>query len=184
MFLRTVISPISRDSVSITCTISYIGVIIEKSVSIYNMTSISHALIGASIAARINNPLVAGIVSLVTHFACDAIPHWDLGTNWRQRPKIVTGTLAIIETLVAIFGTYFLVAPTFQSVYVLIVCLVMSLIPDWLEVPYYLLLSKSPKSFYWIYKFQSLIHSRLQAPLGVMTQIVIVGLFLWVGFGM
>lgn len=148
------------------------------------MTSISHALIGASIAARINNPLAAGVISLISHFTCDAIPHWDLGTNWRQRPKIVTGTLAILETLIALLGTYFLFVSRVRSTEVLFVCLIMSLIPDWLEVPYYLLLPNSPKSFYWIYKVQSLIHSRLQAPMGVITQIVVVGLFLWIGFGM
>lgn len=146
------------------------------------MTSVSHALIGAAIAARIGNPIGAGLLAFMTHFACDAIPHWDLGTNWRLRPKVVTGALAIGETLVALFGTYFLFQNHVSSNQVLIVSIIMSLIPDWLEVPYYIFLPDSPKVFYWIYKIQSLIHSRMQAPIGVITQIVVVGSFLLVGF--
>ncbi|MEK7165882.1 MAG: hypothetical protein AAB874_03705 [Patescibacteria group bacterium] len=145
------------------------------------MTSISHALIGAAIASRVGDPMAAGILAVITHFVCDAIPHWDLGTNWRQRPRLVTGSLAILETLVAIFGTFILF---FRNVppLLLLSTLVFSLIPDWLEVPYYLMLPNSPKIFYWIYKAQSLIHSKLQAPAGVATQIAVVTAFLIVGF--
>ena len=72
------------------------------------MTSISHALIGAAIAARIPSPITVATLTFVTHFFCDSIPHWDLGTNWRGRPRHITGILAIIETLIALFGTFLL----------------------------------------------------------------------------
>lgn len=146
------------------------------------MTAISHALIGASIAARVGSPLLAGVLALTTHFICDAIPHWDLGTNWRLRPKVVTGVLAIMETLLAVFGTYVLFATQVASSTVLAISIVASLIPDWLEIPYYLFLPNSPKPFYYIYKAQSLIHSRLHAPAGIYTQVAVVGAFLVVGF--
>lgn len=145
------------------------------------MTAISHTLIGAAIAARVPDPTIAATLAVVAHFACDAIPHWDLGTNWRLRPRVVTGTLAIIETLVALLGTFFLFY-RFIPPQLLAITLIFSLIPDWLEVPYYLMLPRSPRLFYWIYKAQSVIHSKLEAPLGVATQVIVVGLFLYVGF--
>ncbi len=145
------------------------------------MTSISHALIGASIAAKVGNPYLTGVLALVTHFVCDAIPHWDLGTNWRSRRRLVTGLMAIAETLFAIIFTYLifrnLVKPT-----ILLMAIFFSLVPDWAEVPYYILLPQPPKIFYWIYKAQSLVHSKLNHPAGIITQALVVIAFLLVGF--
>ncbi len=145
------------------------------------MTSISHALIGAAIANRIHNPAAAATISFATHFFCDAIPHWDLGTNWRLRPKIVTGTLAIVETLIALFGTYALFSEITPHL-TLALAIIFSLLPDWLEAPYYLLLPTPPKFFYYSYKLQSYFHERLGWPLGAITQASVVAIFLWVGF--
>jgi hypothetical protein len=145
------------------------------------MTALSHALIGAAISAKSGDPLIAGTLALITHLVCDAIPHWDLGTNWRLRPKVVTGSLAILETVVALVGTFALFSRII-SPSLLLITIICSLLPDWLEVPYYLLMPHSPRLFYYIYKIQSRLHSRLQAPQGIWTQVAVVGLFLWVGF--
>ena len=146
------------------------------------MTSISHALIGAAIAARLPHPAGAATLALLTHFLCDAIPHWDLGTNWRLRPRIITGSLAIAETLVALVGTYIIFARFVPNQTVLFIAILASLAPDWLEAPYYFLMPHAPKFFYYMYKIQSLVHERLDAPWGVVTQVAVVGLFLTVGF--
>lgn len=146
------------------------------------MTALSHALIGAAIAAKIPHPELAAGVAVATHLICDAVPHWDLGTNWRLRPKAITGILAICETLLAILVSYWLFSRFVPSQMVLGVAIVFSLIPDWLEAPYFILQPHPPKIFYYIYKGQSLMHERLQAPLGVITQIVVVAAFLIVGF--
>lgn len=146
------------------------------------MTSLSHALIGAAIAAKIGDPVSAMVIAFGTHFICDAIPHWDLGTNWRLRPKVITGTLAVVETLIAIFLPFFLFRNFVPNEFTLSLAIMMSLLPDWLEAPYYLLMPNSPKFFYYMYKGQSLLHERLEAPWGVITQVVVVGLFLIVGF--
>ncbi|KKS85334.1 MAG: hypothetical protein UV59_C0008G0027 [Candidatus Gottesmanbacteria bacterium GW2011_GWA1_43_11] len=148
------------------------------------MTSISHALIGAAIAAKIGDPFAAGTVAFATHFLCDMIPHWDLGTNWRNRPRSVTGTLAIVETLIALIGTYLLFSSIVPNQSTLVIAIIASLIPDWLEAPYYILMPNSPKLFYYLYKVQSIAHERLQYPWGVVTQVVTVVGFLWVGFGL
>lgn len=146
------------------------------------MTSISHALIGAALAAKISNPVLVAPIAFAVHFVCDAIPHWDLGTNWRLRPKQTTAALAILETIIAVFGTY-LIFKNFVPQGALMVAIVFSLLPDWLEAPYYIFMPKAPKFFYYCYKIQSIIHSRMQFPMGLITQIITVGLFLWWGFG-
>lgn len=148
----------------------------------FNMTAISHALIGAAIAAKTGDPLAAGVIAFFTHFACDLIPHWDLGTNWRLRPRVITGVLAIGETLFALVGVYLIFFRLVPSAYVLAVAITFSLAPDWLEVPYYLTLPHSPKLFQQIYKLESYAHAKLDWPWGAVTQVAVVAAFLIWGF--
>lgn len=145
------------------------------------MTAIAHALIGASIAVKVPYPAAAGLTSIVTHVLCDAIPHWDLGTNWRMRPKLITGFWAIMETILAITGVYWLFSSLAPNQSTLMISIVASLLPDWLETPYYLM-PNHPGVFYQIYQFQSRIHARLKLPEGVITQIIVVALFLFISF--
>ena len=145
------------------------------------MTSVSHALIGASIAARITNPWLAGATALVTHFVCDAIPHWDLGTNWRTRSRLITGLMAIGETILAVTAT-FLIFRNFVNPNLLLISVFFSLVPDWAEVPYYITLPDSPKIFQKIYQLQGVFHSKLNHPHGIITQVLVVAAFLTVGF--
>lgn len=145
------------------------------------MTFIAHAVIGATIAYKINNPYLAGSLSVISHFLCDMIPHWDLGTFWRNRPKIITGILAIIETVIAVLGTYIVFNKLVPSASLLMISIFFSLVPDWLEAPYFMF-KKAPKFFYYVYKFQSYVHMRLKAPAGIFTQIAVVGIFLYVAF--
>lgn len=42
------------------------------------MTAPNHALTGALIGLSISNPAVAMPLAFLSHFACDAIPHYDL----------------------------------------------------------------------------------------------------------
>lgn len=41
------------------------------------MTAPNHALTGALIGLSIHNPLAAAPLAFLSHFACDAIPHYD-----------------------------------------------------------------------------------------------------------
>jgi hypothetical protein len=41
------------------------------------MTGLNHAVTGALVAAAINRPVLALPAALLSHFAVDAIPHWD-----------------------------------------------------------------------------------------------------------
>ncbi len=147
------------------------------------MTSITHALIGVAIANKIGNPWAAGAIALTAHFICDMIPHWDWGTNHRNRPKWITGSFAIAETLIALFIGLILMRQFVPSFLILSISVICSLLPDWLEAPYHILNPNAPKWMYWIYKPQSIFHSRAQLPWGMVTQVITVGIALWWGFG-
>jgi hypothetical protein len=45
------------------------------------MLSISHAATGAFIAVKVGNPLLSIPLILASHYALDAVAHWDAGTG-------------------------------------------------------------------------------------------------------
>src|SRR5580698_2100335 len=65
------------------------------------MRAINHALTGAIIGLTIGEPLVAAPVAFVSHFVCDAIPHFgvsgwrDIKTTWFRRLLVVDFVLCV-----------------------------------------------------------------------------------------
>ncbi len=152
------------------------------------MTATAHALVAGAIAAHFGNPVYALPIALTTHFVMDSIPHWDFGTNWRNRPKTQTGIYAIAET---VFGIALAIALFHTSVALplLVATIVVSLLPDWLEAPWYIFYAKTNKhglpvraSFlekfsYAFYKIPNIFHTKAPFPLGIFTQVATVGFF-------
>jgi hypothetical protein len=152
------------------------------------MTATAHALVAGAIATQFPDPQTAATLAFLSHFVMDSIPHWDIGTNWRERPRSKTGALAIVETSVGIA----LAIAVFSSrapMPALLAAIVFALLPDWLEVPYYVLFAKQNKKqpeknagfweklTYRVYKTENFFHAKAQFPLGVITQIVTVLFF-------
>src|SRR5262245_9728063 len=73
------------------------------------MTATGHALVGAAIAAKVPDWRISIPLCLISHFLGDALPHWDTGFYWRQKGM----RKVFFDTLVDIFGGYFLVAAIF-----------------------------------------------------------------------
>lgn len=153
------------------------------------MTATAHALVAGAIATKIHDPFLAATLSLTTHFIMDSIPHWDFGTNWRNRPKAVTGALAIAETLFGI-GVSLYFFSTVAPLSTLVIAILFSLLPDWLEAPWYIFYAKTnthglkkragvmERFFYAFYKIPNIFHAKATFPLGVITQVVTVLFFL------
>ena len=152
------------------------------------MTATAHALVAGAIASRFTDPATAGTIAFLSHFVMDSIPHWDIGTNWRERPRSVTGTWAIGETLCGMLLAFLLFSSRAPAV-TLAVAIFFSLLPDWLEVPWYIFFAKQNKKepgknagqweklAYGVYKTENIFHAKLQFPWGVITQIATVLFF-------
>jgi hypothetical protein len=153
------------------------------------MTALAHALVAGAMATKISNPFVAASLAVIQHFILDCIPHWDWGTNWKSRPKWLTGSLSIAETLIGLTLAYFLFMGKAQPV-ILGVSILFSVLPDWLESPWYIFFADSKKhepsggAGFWekftyrIYKTENAFHAKAQFPLGLYTQIAVVIFFL------
>lgn len=152
------------------------------------MTATAHAIVAGAIAAKFGNPTLAPLLSLASHFIMDSVPHWDFGTNWRSRPKHITGLVAFAETLIGITVAYLLFwgkAPFIP----LTLSIIASLIPDWLETPWYIFFAHQNKhqpgprasllerATFAVYKLENSMHTKAQLPFGILTQVATVAFF-------
>ncbi len=153
------------------------------------MVAIAHALVGAAIANTVPDPALGATLSLTSHFIMDSIPHWDFGTHWRKRSKSMTGILSIADTGIGITLAYLLFHGKVSTPY-LLTAIFLALIPDWMETPWYIFFAHAKKhkparyagffekAAFGIYQLENRFHSKMEFPLGLITQIVTVGFFL------
>lgn len=139
------------------------------------MTATGHALIGTVIAAKIGNPALAVPLALASHFAVDALPHWDTSYHRRQksRAKFFFQTLAdFLLGLILSYGLIIFFFPKTDLTYAFIMILV-SQSPDWLTAPY-LFFNWDFAPFNIMYKLQKLFDTHMAMPWGLVNQVAIV----------
>jgi hypothetical protein len=104
------------------------------------MMATTHALVGVMIAKALQDPLMASSVIIASHYLLDLIPHWDFGTDWKQRSIRSTGILAILDTVFAFFICFLLFSHDLPLTTIFL-CVCLANAPDWLIAPYFLLFS-------------------------------------------
>jgi hypothetical protein len=118
------------------------------------MRAINHALTGASIAIVVDKPMLAIPLAFLSHFACDALPHFD--DTERNKGKAYFNTvLSIDATLCAllVLGLYFLM-PTAWLVPAAAAFAATS--PDFMWIKHWLKGTDKPKiNNSWITRFHS-----------------------------
>lgn len=141
------------------------------------MTATAHAIVGTLIAVRFSDPLVSLPAALGTHYLFDLVPHWDSGTNRKEKTEkrflieaIVDGSIAAVVS----FLVYHYIFGLTDYFYLYLVVL-FSLLPDIVTMlTRFVLKIKSPL-WNWNNRLQSKINQKLQLPWGILTQIVVIG---------
>lgn len=141
------------------------------------MTATAHALIGASIAAKVINPYIGIPLAIASHFVADLIPHWDAGTNHRKKTLTRLKLEATLDVLLG-FGLAFLIFRNTVDPIYLFVMIISAQLPDWIEAPSWMFGLKIPP-FSWMDWLGHNLQTRMQLPWGLVTQIVIVGLLVY-----
>ncbi len=136
------------------------------------MTATAHSLVGVSLGRLIPNPIIALSAAFLSNFVLDAVPHWDTGTGWHNRPKIITFIISGIDVFLGL-GLSFLIFNSKVNPVYLFSLVFASTLADWAEAPY-IFLNLDIWPFKWFYKLQSKYHARDGTFLGIMTQIIIV----------
>lgn len=139
------------------------------------MTATGHALVGAFIAAKIANPLLAIPLALISHILSDLMPHWDAGTNAEKKSKNrmffeAVGDVVLGFVLVMLFAVFW--ARDVNPFYMLVIVFVSQSF-DWMTAPYYFFGLNYPP-FTWTYRFQKVIEHKLDKPWGIVTQVLFV----------
>ena len=99
------------------------------------MLLVTHAVAGAVVATKINNPIISLPLVFGLHFLMDAVPHWDLGVGFKQRSKATNFFLALTDGCVGIglvFWLFQLFRPFNLTPWL---GMTVSLLPDFLEAP-------------------------------------------------
>ncbi len=136
------------------------------------MTATTHAIVGGAIAAFSPNLAVSLPLALGSHFLMDLVPHWDAGTNFENRPKIVSAVMAAID-VIAGFVLVYLIFGGVVSPLNLWLTVLFAQLPDWIEAPYlFFNLNFAPSRI--VERIQHKIHSRLDLPWGLVTQLFLI----------
>lgn len=138
------------------------------------MTATAHALIGASIAARVTNPYIGIPLAIASHFIADLVPHWDAGTNHKKKSLLRLKMEAAADVLLG-FALAYLIFRNSVSPDYLFIMIIAAQLPDWIEAPSWMFGIKIPP-FTWMDWLGHKLQTRMQLPWGLVTQVVIVGL--------
>lgn len=138
------------------------------------MTATGHAVIGALLAAKIANPYIGIPLAIISHLAADAFPHWDLGTNEKQKGRTRVRNEAVFDVIISLlvgYGIIFLFFPDTNLVYVFVMIIAAQLF-DWLTAPYYFFHMEFPP-FSWIFSIAKRFDNRLDKPWGIINQVTV-----------
>lgn len=145
------------------------------------MTATAHALIGASLAVKVVNPYLGIPIAILSHFVADLIPHWDAGTNHRDKSLTRLKIEASLDVLLG-FALVFIIFRNLTNPVYLFSMVIAAQLPDWLEAPSWLFGIRVPP-FSWLDWLGHKLQSRLQLPWGLVTQVVVVGLLVFYAVG-
>ncbi len=147
------------------------------------MTATAHALIGASLASKITNPVIGIPIAIASHFIADLVPHWDAGTNHRTKSTLRLKVEAVFDVLLGFALVIILFkSQTFQNPVYMFSMVISAQLPDWLAAPDYMFNLKIPP-FSWMQKIGHETQTRMQLPWGLVTQVVTVGLLVIFALG-
>ncbi|OGM21086.1 hypothetical protein A2714_02025 [Candidatus Woesebacteria bacterium RIFCSPHIGHO2_01_FULL_38_9] len=114
------------------------------------MLETPHVVVGAAIAYKIGDPLLALPLAFGSHFILEKVPHWNphLNTELKKLGKVSSKSVRIIviDSLTSLFlgiTIASLVLPNTAHAATILAACFFSALPDLIEAPYYFLKQKS-----------------------------------------
>ncbi|MBU1000758.1 hypothetical protein KKE78_05200 [Patescibacteria group bacterium] len=137
------------------------------------MTATTHALIAGIIAQYVPDPTIGISLSAISHPIVDLIPHWDLGSSWKNKNKTSLFFQTSADLIFGTFLTFLIFGNTTNHLY-LFICILISESWDIFQVPY-LLLNWKFLPFSAFYNFGHLTNSKTGMFWGVISQFATIG---------
>jgi hypothetical protein len=150
------------------------------------MLETPHAVIGAVIATKVVNPLLAIPLAFLSHFPLEEVPHWNphLNTEKRTYGHITAKSRNIIigdVVLSLVLGGFiaYRALPNYSLSITILLSSLAAVLPDLMEGPYFFLNQKSEFITKWI-KFQKSLQADTTVVPGLLTQVItIIAAFMW-----
>ena len=149
------------------------------------MLETPHVIVGATIATKIPNPLIAIPLALASHFLLDSIPHWNphLNTEIKKYGSVtkVTRNIVIVDVVTALISGFYIASlqmPDSIHAFTILLASFAAVAPDVVEGPYFFLNMKTKFIEKWI-RFQKAIQNDAPIQFGMATQVVTVLACLW-----
>ncbi len=150
------------------------------------MLETPHVFIGAAIASKIPNPLIAIPLAFASHFVLEMVPHWNPHLNsetekFGQPTRRSTVITAIDSTLALVSGSFiaYQALPHINQTILILACSFASVLPDVMEGPYFFLKMRTSWIKKWI-AFQKSIQSDTTAFWGLFTQtLTVIAAIFW-----
>lgn len=144
------------------------------------MLETPHIFVGALIATKVANPMLAVPLALGSHFVLDMLPHWNPHINREiktygsptMKSKILIlfdSVFGLISGLLIAFSFY----PDIVMVLTVLLCCFAAVLPDIVEIPYYFFGRDQKWAVSWI-KWQKSIQNDVAPLPGVLSQILVV----------
>lgn len=151
------------------------------------MLETPHVVVGAAIATKIGNPLLAIPLAFVSHFLLEKVPHWNphISTEKKKYGKVTRqSTIIIIVDVMLSLAMGSAIAlqnlPDLALVTTVYLASFAAVLPDVIEAPYFFLNMKSKFLEKWAAFQKSL---QVDAPIapGLATQLItIIATFWWI----
>lgn len=137
------------------------------------MLETPHVALGVAIAVAIPNPLISIPLAFASHFVLDMTPHWNphLNTETKKYGYLTNKTLLIIGIDLACAAI--LTAFVSKGNMNILLAAFVSILPDVVEGPYFLLGWKNELIKKWI-NFQKSIQSEANLFWGLLTQVLVI----------
>lgn len=144
------------------------------------MLETPHVTVGAAIAAKIPNPLIAIPLAFASHFFLEKVPHWNphLNTELKTYGQITkkSRVVVVVDVAISLAIGFFIAFNRSQSTshfLTIIACCLASALPDIIEGPYFFFKVRGKLIEKWI-AFQKSLQSDTNIYLGLSTQLITV----------
>ena len=145
---------------------------------VFTMLETPHVIVGAAIATKIPDPLIAIPLAFASHFVLEMVPHWNphLNSETKKYGRITgrSTLLIVIDSTLALIGgsiiAYQALPDTGHAITIMLASLA-SILPDLIEAPYFFLNMKNKIIEKWI-NFQKSIQSDVGVIPGLATQYI------------
>lgn len=150
------------------------------------MLETPHVFVGAAIATKIPNPLIAIPLAFASHFILETVPHWNPHLNTETEkyghPTKRSTVITTADSLIAL-GSGLTIAyqamPNVGQALTIVAASFFSVLPDLIEGPYFFLKMRKSWMKKWI-SFQKSLQTDTNPVWGLLTQILVIGaVILW-----